>query len=280
MAIVVNGAPRAPKAPGFARAFGRATVFGFQRGVTVPLAGVAVQALVPGSDAPWPDPLYTDESDTTPAVFPVPTDAGGAVALWSDTAGRVELLATATGYGPQRVVLDLEYPPPGSATDPYPDYLTQGEADALYAVTLEGGQGVAVTQSPANTYAFEARVSADAGNVILLHPDGLFSVGSVVDAYTKTESDARYPQKTDADPYPQYAEDTDLSAHVAAADPHPVYLTQSEADARYALISALNALTTRVSTLEAQVATLQSQITGHTHLTGTIAAAGGTAVMP
>ena len=79
--------------------------------------------------------------------------------------------------------------------------------------------------------------------------------------YTKSESDARYPLKTDPDPF-------------------PTYLTQSEADVRYALASALTALTTRVTTLEAQVATLQSQMTGHTHITGTIARVGGTPVMP
>ena len=44
-------------------------------------------------------------------------------------------------------------------------------------------------------------------------------------------------------------------------------------DSRYALASALSALTARVATLEAQM-------TGHTHLSGTIAAAGGTAVLP
>lgn len=33
----------------------------------------------------------------------------------------------------------------------------------------------------------------------------------------------------------QSAEETDLTAHIAAADPHPVYLTQAEGDALYAL---------------------------------------------
>ena len=44
-------------------------------------------------------------------------------------------------------------------------------------------------------------------------------------------------------------------------------------DSRYALASALTALTSRVSALEAQMA-------GHTHLSGTIASMGGTAVLP
>src|SRR5262245_36259452 len=53
-----------------------------------------------------------------------------------------------------------------------------------------------------------------------------------------------------------------------------------DSDARYALQSALTALTTRVSTLESQVATLQSQMAGHTHTSGTIDVMGGPAVMP
>jgi len=122
--------------PGFGRAFGRATVFGYQRGVTVPLPGVAVRAYVPGSATPWPDPLYADEDATVPVVFPVATDATGAVALWADEPGRVELECSAPAYGTQRVVLDLEPPPDVAAggDDPYPIYATdQDLADHIAA---------------------------------------------------------------------------------------------------------------------------------------------------
>lgn len=63
-------------------------------------------------------------------------------------------------------------------------------------------------------------------------------------------------------------------------EPIDTMYTKAESDAKYALATALTALTTRVATLEGQVATLQSQMTGHTHITGTIARAGGTPVMP
>jgi hypothetical protein len=63
-------------------------------------------------------------------------------------------------------------------------------------------------------------------------------------------------------------------------EPIDTMYTKAESDLRYALASALTALTTRVTTLEAQVATLQGQMTGHTHTSGTIDAMGGTAVMP
>jgi len=70
--------------------------------------------------------------------------------------------------------------------------------------------------------------SATAGNELVWMTDGFY-----VDALTQTEADARYPLKTDPNPYPTYATDADLTAHVGAADPHPVYLTQTEGDARY-----------------------------------------------
>lgn len=70
----------------------------------------------------------------------------------------------------------------------------------------------------------------------------------------------------------------------AAADlryePIDTTYTKTESDARYALATALTALTARVTTLEGQVATLMSQMTGHTHQSGTVQDAGGTAIMP
>lgn len=104
--------------PGFTRAYGRAVVFGYLNGATAPLPGVLVRAYVPGTDTPWPDPLYLDESATIPAVFPVATNASGAVELWAPAPGRAELMCTSVGWVGQRVVLDLEPTPEGAAPGP------------------------------------------------------------------------------------------------------------------------------------------------------------------
>ena len=44
--------------------------------------------------------------------------------------------------------------------------------------------------------------------------------------------------------------------------------------------AALDALITRVATLEGQVATLNTRMAGHTHASGTVQNAGGTAILP
>lgn len=306
--------------PGFGRAFGRTTVFGFQRGVTVPLPGVAVRAYVPGSSTPWPDPLYAEEDATTPVAFPVATDATGAIALWGGEPGRVELECSAPGYGTQRVVLDLEPPPPADAGDPYPvyatdqdladhiaapdahpRYLTPDEGDELYTPLAH-----TTALNPHDQYATDADLAA---HNAALDPHGQYATDADLSAHvaapdphavylTQSEGDARYATIAGGaftNPYPnpmvfqasvaglsfsqngKAVLDTD---HTAAADPHAIYLTQAEADGRYALASALTALTTRVATLETQVATLTSQMTGHTHASGTVQNAGGTTILP
>lgn len=63
-------------------------------------------------------------------------------------------------------------------------------------------------------------------------------------------------------------------------EPIDTMYTKAESDAKYALASALTALTTRVATLEGQVATLNTRMAGHTHTTGTHGTMGGTAVLP
>jgi hypothetical protein len=247
-------------APGFSRAFGRATVFGFQRGVTVPLPGVTVRAYVPGTTTPWPGALYADESDAAPVVFPIATDPTGAVALWGEEPGRLELECVAAGYGTQRVVLDLEPPPPGDPDDPYPQYLTASRGDAAFLTQAEGDARYA---------------SLGGGTFTNPYPDPMVFSASV-DGLTFAQ-DGRAVLDTDheaaADPHPGYATDADLAAHAAAADPHAVYLTQPEADSRYALATAVTALTARV-------ATLQAQMTTHLHANGTVGQIAGAPTFP
>lgn len=229
---------------GFGRSFGRVVVSGYlgkgyEGGRQVPLVGAAVRAYVPGTSTPWPDPLYLDEADTVPVTFPVGTDEAGVVQLWADAPGRLELECDASGYAPQRLVLDLEPPPdapaPTPGPDPYPQYatdqdladhiaapdahpryLTPDEADELYQPLGAGG---AVDS-----------VNGQTGVVVLTAAD--------VGALTQAQADVRYPQKTDSDPYPVYATDVDLAAHAAAGDPHPGYLLESLVDAKGDLLTA------------------------------------------
>lgn len=171
----------APRAVGYGRAFGRVTVtgylgMGYEGGRTVPLHGAQVRAYVPGTDTVWPDPLYLDEAAAAPAAFPLLTDDSGAVALWADAPGRLELVCAAAGYLPQRLVLDLEPVPAeaGEAIDAYTKaesdalFLTQAEADSLFLTVADG--------------------------------DARYTQGGL----TQAAADARYPLKTDPDPYPQY----------------------------------------------------------------------------
>ena len=70
----------------------------------------------------------------------------------------------------------------------------------------------------------------------------------------------------------------------AAADlryePIDTMYTKAESDGRYALASALTAALARITTLEGQVATLNTRMAGHTHQSGTVQNAGGTAILP
>jgi len=202
--------PRAgtPRAPGFARAYGRVTVSGYEYGRVIPLAGAAVWAYQPGSVTPWPSPLFTDEAGTTPATFPVHTDDSGALELWAEEPGRVELRCQASGYLVQTVVLDLE-PVPVEAAGAGEAY-TKEESDARYL------------QAPLT----EAQIPA--AFLTVSEGDARYAlVGSGVDAYTKAESDARY-------------EPLDSAYTKAEADARYTQggLTQAAADTRYLQLAA------------------------------------------
>lgn len=259
MVIVAPLGPPAP--PGFTRAFGRATVFGFQRGVTVPLVGAYVRAYVPGTDSTWPDPLYDDEGATAPAHFPLFVDGGGSVSLWAAEPCRVELACSMAGYETTRVVLDIEFPPdyedPDLATDeeiadalaahegaldPHPTYLTEPEATALFLPLAHAPGG-----DPHPQYLTEPEGDS---RYALLGGSGI----------TQDQADLRYVNITgDAVTGPLTA---------------PNLYTKSEVDALLA------AATARITTLEGQVATLQAQMTGHTHQTGTVQQIAAAATMP
>ena len=115
------------------------TVFGVRQGHTVPQGGATVRAYAPGTSTPWALPLYGDEAATAPLVFPLAVGDDGEVALWADAPARVELLVEATGYLPERAVLDLELPPDYADPDPdpHPQYLTQSEGDLRYPLKTD-----------------------------------------------------------------------------------------------------------------------------------------------
>jgi hypothetical protein len=247
MAMVV--AQSTPAAPGYGRAFGRVTVFASRYGTTVPLAGATVRAYVPGTATAWTGALYDDESATAPVAFPILADASGAVALWAAEPDRVELECVYAGYGAQRIVLDLEFPPDyvDPDPDPYPQYLTPEEGADLF-LPLAHEPGV----DPHNQYLTAAR-----GDALFLTPaegDARYALlgGSGI---TQDQADLRY-------------------------EPIDTMYTKSESDAKYALASALTAALARITTLESQVATLNTRMTGHTHQSGTVQNAGGTAIVP
>lgn len=180
VALAPTAPVAAPRAPGFGRAFGRQTVLSYRSGGTSPLVGATVWAYAPGTTTPWPDPLYADESDAVPVVFPVATDDAGAVALWSDAPARLELVCSSPGYVAQRVPLDLEPPPDAPGLDAY----TKTESDLRYLpigyvpppaeVTVTTDGSLSSTESPANTFALAARLSPDAANALALRGNGLY----------------------------------------------------------------------------------------------------------
>ena len=103
-----------------ARASGRVTVLAPRAGATAPLPGATVYPVLPGSDAPWPEPLYASEGAATPLTFPAPVDAAGGLTLWADGAASLEALCAAPGYGARRAPLDLDYPEPAPLALPPP----------------------------------------------------------------------------------------------------------------------------------------------------------------
>lgn len=104
---------------------------------------------------------------------------------------------------------DLRYPLK-TDVDPYPQYQTKAENDALYVTPAQ----VASTYLPL--------VGGTLTGGLTLAADPTTNLQAATKQYadtklTQAQADARYPQKTDADPYTQY-------------------LTQARADTRYALI--------------------------------------------
>ena len=98
------------------------------------------------------------------------------------------------------------------AEDPHPQYLTQEEADALYD-PIGGGGGGGLTQEEADDLYDPLGAAAAAASAVDARVD-------VVVANTAETTDTLA---------------TNLNDHIEASDPHPQYLTETEADARYPL---------------------------------------------
>lgn len=173
---------------------------------------------------------------------------------------------------------DLRYPLK-TAPDPYPQYLTTGRANQAYLqltggvlsggltlpqgplvvdpnpanalvwgpagllatggagvtdVTINGSPGIGSVESPANTFALSLLVSPDAQNTLALRANGLYGVPTDLSAYSTTTamntaiSASMTGHTGAADPHPVYATDTDLANHAAAANPHSVYATDAD----------------------------------------------------
>lgn len=215
--------------PGYTRAYATVTALVKTRGVLVPAAGAQWRPLVPTTGEQYTGPLFATPFDTVPMSFPAYADERGIIEVWAPDPVRLDLVFWLPGYAGQHQVTDLLFTEdPGSEAqqdlaghladpDPHTQYLTEMEGDALYL--------------PIDT-----------------------PLGG--DAYTKAESDARYPLKTAPDPYPQYLTQTEGDARYALSgggpvdaytkaesdaryplktdsDPYPVYLTQTEGDTRY-----------------------------------------------
>ena len=102
---------------------GQVAVFGARAARPCPLAGATVRAFVPGTDRPWPDPLWLDPVGATPAAFPLAVGRAGSVDLWAPAPGWFEARVDAPGYAPRRIAVDLTYavappalPPPAIGT--------------------------------------------------------------------------------------------------------------------------------------------------------------------
>lgn len=105
--------------------------------------------------------------------------AAGQVTSVNGKTGTVSLNAADVGALTQSTA-DARYPLRTDA-DPFPTYLTQGEADLLYRpisyvteVTITGDNGVGAVESPANTFALSTRLSPDSGNALVLRANGLY----------------------------------------------------------------------------------------------------------
>jgi len=232
-------ASRALRAADYGRAFGQTTVFGAQRGGSVPLAGVAVWAYAPGTETPWPDPLYGDPEATVPLALPAATDASGQLALWADAPARIELRYQAPGYAPERTLLDLE-PPPGAGGD--------GPPGPPGPEGPEGPQGVPGEQGPPG-------VTGATGATGPQGPQGL--KGDTGTAGAQGPAGVGVPAGGTANQVLAKTSATDYAT--AWATP----ITQAAFDA-----------------LVARVAALETKLPAHTHASGTVQNAGGTAIVP
>ena len=111
-------------------------------------------------------------------------------------------------------------------------------------VTLTGTEGVTVVESPPNTFALGLTASPDANNGLTVRANGLYAPTAASQGFlTQAAADARY-------------------------EPLDTMYTKAESDARYALASALTALTARVAALETSVTALKP----HVHELGTFGA--------
>ena len=134
MAIVAPAPLVTPAPPGYGRAHGRVTVFASRAGATVPLAGATVRPYVPGTETPWPEPLYRGRGRPLPR--PVPGGGGrlrgGEPVGGHAGPGRVVLRVPGV-RGAGRVVLDLE-PPPAAEPRTRPTTTSPGrKATSSYA---------------------------------------------------------------------------------------------------------------------------------------------------
>jgi hypothetical protein len=217
--MAITLAPLAPATrAASSRAYGQATVL-MRRGGGLTTADAAlVTPYLPGTSAPYPDPLYGGPDAAEALVFPVAIGGDGVVALWADAPGRLELEAVHPVLGRARGVLDLEPDPDAApeAVDAYTktesdarylqapltagqvpaEFLTQTEGDARYAlvgavapadVTVTTDASLTSTESPANTFALAARLSPDAGNALALRANGLFSTDTTGSAGLATD---------------------------------------------------------------------------------------------
>ena len=130
-------------------------------------------------------PEYVTETELATALGPYATDADLA-----SHAGAPNPHAQYTTDAEVATAISAHVALP----DPHPVYLRQSEADPLYLPQSWAPQHLADTD-PHPTYL--TQVDADGRYVVAPLPPP-------VDAYTKSESDLRYPLKTDPDPYSQY----------------------------------------------------------------------------
>jgi len=194
-------------------------------------------------------------------------DVAGLPVLVDPAAGNA-LLWTATGLfaasGMTQAAADLRYV--NLDGDTMTGSLDVG-GDVVISGTLMAGGGtlqvadgtvLVLSELLVGGAARPVTVSPTAGNTLTWDATGLYSAGGLTQAaadlryepidtmYTKAEADARYPQKTDVDPYPNYLTVTEADA---------LFLTPAEGNAAYAT-SAHNHDTTYV------------QLTGGSVMTG------------